>query len=125
MRLVAIAATAALLTACASTPPSAPAAAAQAPPPSTGAQAVTAEPAAKDDKFATIDATNIADAQRAGYKIVNENGKQLYCKRDLVTGTRLKYKTRCLTADEMRAVSAQGRDSVTPKAVPYIGPKTQ
>jgi hypothetical protein len=119
MRLIAVAATAALLTACAGTPRSAPAPAAKAPPPAADALTATAKPGTQSDEFATIDANNIVEAQRAGYKVVNEKGKQLYCKRDLVTGTRLKYKTRCLTAEQMQAVSAQGRDAVTPKQIPY------
>ncbi len=122
MRLIALAATAALLTACASTPPSAPAPATKAPPPAAGSLTATAQPGAKSEKFATIDATNIAEAERAGYKVVNEKGTQLFCKRDVITGTRLKYKTTCLTADEMRAVSAQARDAITPKQVPYYTP---
>jgi hypothetical protein len=121
MRLIAIAATVALLTACASTPKSAPAPAAKAPPLAATTLTATAQPG-QTEKFATIDATNITEAQRAGYKVVNESGKQLYCKRDVVTGTRLKYRTTCLTADEMRAVSAQARDAITPKQTPYYAP---
>jgi hypothetical protein len=52
-------------------------------------------------QFAKIDENNIAKAQAAGYKIVNEDGKTLYCKRTLVTGTRLHYQTECLTSEEI------------------------
>src|SRR5689334_16719445 len=47
-----------------------------------------------------LDAEKIMAAQRAGYKIQNENGQQLLCRRDLQTGSRVRYKTSCLTARE-------------------------
>src|SRR5690242_12347293 len=59
--------------------------------------------ATSKSEFATIDESNLARAQAAGYKVVDENGKRLYCRRSLVTGTRLHYQTDCLTeADFMQ-----------------------
>lgn len=36
-------------------------------------------------------------AQRAGYQIKNENGQTLLCRRELQTGSRVRYHTSCLT----------------------------
>lgn len=47
-----------------------------------------------------LDAEKIMAAQRAGYQIKNENGQTLLCRRDLQTGSRVRYKTSCLTARE-------------------------
>ena len=51
-------------------------------------------------KRVKVDASNIAEAQKAGYKVVNQNGKELYCKKEFLTGSRLNSKTTCLTASE-------------------------
>ena len=48
-----------------------------------------------------VDATNVADVQHAGYKIVDKDGQKLYCRRDLVTGSRVKFNTTCLTEEEL------------------------
>lgn len=116
MRFIIAAAAAVLLAACASTQSTKPAAKAIAPPAKATASGA---PAATPDKFATIDGTNIVEAQKAGYKVVNDNGQNLFCKRDLVTGTRLKYRTTCLTAAQLQEVAAKGRESVTPAQIPY------
>lgn len=92
MRLVFVAAAAVLLSACASQKP--------------------AEPVAQADKFATIDATNIVDAQKAGMKIVNEKGTKLVCRRDKTTGSRLKEKTVCLTMDEWNSANRTAREAL-------------
>lgn len=60
---------------------------------------------AKSDATATsasplegeLDAEKIMAAQRAGYKIRNENGQTLLCRRELQTGSRVRYNTSCLT----------------------------
>jgi hypothetical protein len=107
---------AALLAACSSTPPQP---ASPAPPPAAPAvHAVAPTDKPAEDKFATIDATNIAEAQKAGYKVVNENGQQLFCRRKPITGTRLKQKTTCLTAEQMREEANKARDAVTPSQIP-------
>lgn len=59
-----------------------------------------------------VDASNIVEVQKAGYKIVNKDGQQLYCKRDLNTGSHLRYTTTCLTAQELQAVLDASRRSV-------------
>lgn len=47
-----------------------------------------------------LDASNIAEAQAAGYKIVTKNGERLYCRKDFTTGSHLSTKTTCLTEAE-------------------------
>ena len=54
-----------------------------------------------------IDSTNVAEAQAAGYKIVNQNGKTLYCSKELQTGSHVRTRTACLTETEW----AQARES--------------
>jgi hypothetical protein len=116
MRFVLVAASVALLAACASQPPAKPATVAQASPPASS-QTSTAHPstpanAAQGDKFATIDATNLVEAQKAGYKVVNDKGAPLLCRRDHPTGTRLKEVTTCLTLEEWRSANRNARDAM-------------
>ena len=59
-----------------------------------------------------LDASNIAEAQAAGYKIVNENGKQLYCRKELETGSHVRYRTSCLTEAEWKQMAESGRATV-------------
>jgi len=59
-----------------------------------------------------VDAVNIVEVQKAGYKIVNENGDKRYCRRDLNTGSHVRYTTTCLTEDEMRALIDASHRSV-------------
>jgi hypothetical protein len=65
-------------------------------------------------KFDHIDASNIEAAQKAGYKIVNENGTKLYCRKDAQLGSRLKTKTTCLTEAEWLTAQQNGREMVRP-----------
>lgn len=48
-----------------------------------------------------VDASNVAEVQRAGYKVVNKDGEKLYCRTDPITGSRLEKRTQCLTAQEL------------------------
>ena len=48
-----------------------------------------------------VDAKNVADVQRAGYKVVNRDGEKLYCRRELETGSHLNYQTTCLTEQQL------------------------
>lgn len=59
-----------------------------------------ATPAANPLTEGTLDADKIMAAQKAGYQIRNENGQTLLCRRDLQTGSRVRYRTSCLTARE-------------------------
>ena len=89
--------------------PAAPVAATPAPPPPGATQSAntSAPPVAdaKADATSTsasplegeLDADKIMAAQRAGYKLRNENGQTLLCRRELQTGSRVRYTTSCLT----------------------------
>jgi hypothetical protein len=59
-----------------------------------------------------VDASNIAEAQAAGYKVVNENGKDLLCRKELLTGSHARYRTSCLTPEEWRSLADSQRASV-------------
>jgi hypothetical protein len=59
-----------------------------------------------------LDSSNIVEAQRAGYKVVDKDGQKLYCKRDLNTGSHVRYTTACLTEEEWRAMADSSRRSV-------------
>jgi hypothetical protein len=48
-----------------------------------------------------VDASNVAEVQRAGYKVVNKDGQKLYCRTDPITGSRLEKRTQCLTEQEL------------------------
>jgi len=101
------------LAGCASKPRPAP----QAPPPvaTHEAPAVETKPTAR---VASVSAANIAEAQKAGYKVVNEKGTQLLCRKSLITGTRLKYQTTCLTAEQYAEQSRDAQDSMRPAPSP-------
>jgi hypothetical protein len=63
-------------------------------------------------KEVKLDSSNIAEAQAAGYKVVNENGKSLLCRKELLTGSHVRYKTSCLTAQEWEQLAKDNRESV-------------
>ena len=72
-------------------------------PPAADATADSAktEAAATDSKKADPDA--LLRAQAAGYKLVNKDGKEVFCKKEMVTGSRLATRTRCLTLAQIEA----------------------
>jgi hypothetical protein len=121
MRPILVAALVALLAACASTPPAKPTA--QVAPPAADSKVAAASHAPAKEEFGTIDASNIADAQQAGYRVINDNGQKLYCKKDVVTGTRLGKRTTCLTAAQLEEISAKGREVVHPTQLPAYAPQ--
>jgi hypothetical protein len=63
-------------------------------------------------KVVPVDASNIAEAQAAGYKVVNENGKDLLCRKELRTGSHARYRTSCLTPEEWRSLADAQRSTV-------------
>ena len=82
------------------------------PPASTSAEADAAESpappatsvAAKTEPAAAVvqaDGDALLRAQAAGYKLVNKDGKELFCKKEMVTGSRLATRTRCLTLAQL------------------------
>jgi hypothetical protein len=68
------------------------------------APAATAEPApaVAAPKPAAKEMT-LDEARKAGYKIVNENGKTVYCRDQMKTGSRVRRDTICMTAQEIEA----------------------
>jgi len=69
------------------------------------------EPPANGAKAAA--AFDIVALQKAGYKIVNENGTQLYCKREVITGSRLQSRTRCYTAAELEQIRTGAQEAMS------------
>jgi hypothetical protein len=69
-------------------------------------------------KRVPVDASNIVQAQQAGYKIVNKNGEQLYCRKTFLTGSRLKSTTSCLTAAQWADLNQRSRDLVNERSRP-------
>src|SRR5262245_20743130 len=63
-------------------------------------------------KQVPVDASNVAEAQAAGYKIVNQNGKTLYCRKEQETGSHVRFRTSCLTQEEWKQAAESGRATV-------------
>lgn len=72
----------------------------------------TAPKEAPVERQVKVDSSNIVEAQRAGYKIVDKDGKKLHCKRDLNTGSHVRYTTACLTEEEWNAMAESSRRSI-------------
>jgi hypothetical protein len=74
----------------------------QAPAPKQESSPGSAQPATEGE----LDAEKIMAAQKAGYQIRNENGQTLLCRKELQTGSRVRYRTSCLTAREWKQLEA-------------------
>jgi len=76
--------------------------------------ACASKPAAEPPttKQVKVDGSNVAEAQAAGYKIVNENGKTLFCRKELETGSHVRYRTSCLTEAEWKQMAESAKASV-------------
>ncbi len=72
-----------------------------------------AEPEARNSDAKKSDAELVMEMQAAGYKIVNERGTQLFCKTDDILGSRLRKKTRCLTAAEIEQEHQAASDTLS------------
>jgi hypothetical protein len=59
-----------------------------------------------------LDASNIAEAQAAGYKIVNEKGKTLLCRKEPKTGSHVQFTTTCMTPEEWEQLAKDNRANV-------------
>jgi len=70
-----------------------------------------------------VDSSNIVEVQKAGYKIVDKDGQKLYCKRDLNTGSHVRYTTSCLTEQEWTAMQDASRRSVEQMSRVRIPPR--
>jgi hypothetical protein len=85
--------------------------------------AKAAAPAPEGTKLATTDlpeAKTLADAQKLGYKVVNEDGKTLYCRETKKLGSHIQKEKTCMTAAELRMLqeaSQRGFDDMK-RAIP-------
>jgi hypothetical protein len=73
----------------------------------TPVQQNAAFPAAAAAPTAPVDpnlANLIKEAKAKGYKMVNQDGKVLYCRTDLKTGSHLVKETTCLDQDELQTL---------------------
>jgi hypothetical protein len=61
--------------------------------------------AVPDTRFTetTSPAVTLAEARRLGYRIVDENGKTVYCRDQVETGSHVRKEAVCLTAEELAA----------------------
>jgi len=59
-----------------------------------------------------IDSSNIAEAQAAGYKVVDQDGKEMLCRKELLTGSHARYRTSCLTPEEWTSLARSQRDQM-------------
>jgi hypothetical protein len=107
MRIHLLAAAVILIAGCASQPQTVATSAAPAPAPAPAAAAPAAAPATS--AVAKAEPTTVQEAQKAGYKIVTENGKTVYCREQPKTGTRVRTETICLTAEEIEAAREASR----------------
>ena len=84
-------------------PPEAPAAQVETPASPAAAADADAANAESKDQDARTDTEALLAAQAAGYKLKTKDGKQVFCKKEMVTGSRLATRTRCLTLAQMEA----------------------
>ena len=68
--------------------------------------AAAGQPAARGEP------TTVEAARKAGYKIVNQDGKPLYCREELQTGSHARKVTICLTEEELAMVRDAARRNV-------------
>jgi hypothetical protein len=54
-----------------------------------------------------IDTKRLLDAKKAGFTVVNRDGKELFCQVEDITGSHVRTKTVCMTESEMDAQISQ------------------
>jgi len=54
----------------------------------------------------------VQEARKAGYKIVSQDGKPMYCREELKTGSHARKDMICLTAEELAMVRDAARRNV-------------
>ncbi|HUK01216.1 MAG TPA: hypothetical protein VLW26_02960 [Steroidobacteraceae bacterium] len=80
----------------------------------------TAPKPAPETHTVKVDATNVEDAEKAGYTVINKNGEKLYCQRNLATGSHIQKETRCLTEAEVKELEATRSLSQTQSKTPVF-----
>jgi hypothetical protein len=75
---------------------------------------------------ARADEKRIADAKKQGYKLVNTNGEELFCRTDPIIGSRVQKETTCMTArqlDDMHEQTRLGLSKLPGQASPNVSGK--
>jgi pyruvate/2-oxoglutarate dehydrogenase complex dihydrolipoamide acyltransferase (E2) component len=85
----------------------------------TSASSPEAAAAAPEGK---LDADKIMAAQKAGYQIRNEDGQTVLCRRELQTGSRVRYKTSCMTPGEWEQLQSDTAQSLRSIERRRVGP---
>ena len=71
----------------------------------------------------TITEERLAEAKKMGYKLVNQDGQEFFCRTNLKTGSRVQRETVCVTKkdiDELRAQTQQGLANTTRQLPPPV-----
>ncbi len=59
-----------------------------------------------------IDNANVEAVQAAGYKLVNKDGVDVYCRTDKLTGSHVQTRTTCLTRQELEEQISMTRNNM-------------
>jgi hypothetical protein len=73
------------------------------------AQAPAAPSSAAAQSADSVEARRLAAAHKLNLKVVDKDGKQLFCRSNLVTGSHLQRDETCYTADQLDHMQAQMR----------------
>ena len=96
----------------ATVPPTAPAAAPPAAPAAApGTAAANGQPQ-QPPSDGELQKQRLADALKRGYKLVNTNGEELYCRSDLATASHIQKNTVCLTARQLDEIHLRNQQSL-------------
>jgi len=60
----------------------------------------------------------LADAMKRGYRLVNTDGQELYCRSDWATGSRIQKTTVCLTAQQLDEIHLRNEQSLEQQNTP-------
>jgi hypothetical protein len=102
MRYLVLIATLGIIAGCASKPTAPAAGAAEG---TTAAATDTAKPAAKPAKPAFI-----PERIKGPYKVVMKGDQKLYCTKELATGSKVNFRTICMTPEEYAAIEQNARE---------------
>lgn len=94
------------------------------PPPVVIARASQAAPVVPLAPGEKVDAKRLTDAKKLGYTVVDQDGKELFCRTDLKTGSRVERETVCLTykeIEELRLHTQQGLANTLHQTPPPAG----
>ncbi len=84
---------------------------AEAPPATPPAEAAPAS-IATTGKEADKPPPDVVALQAAGFKLVNDDGKKLYCRRESITGSRLQFRTSCFTEAQLEQMHNAAADTL-------------